>query len=216
MLIIKVKISFNILLKGKVMPEITNYKKMNRAQLVEMAQQEDFKALEELIRKVQKDIFATLSYMLKSNENLYDLTQEVLLKLARNISNLQNPKCFNGWLNHITTNTYYDYLRKIKNKPETIPLEYSCPNTDTKINIEIPDKHSKPMEKCISSECERQVKKAIRGLPETFRIAIILREFQGLSYEEIANTTNSSIGTVKSRISRARMKLHEDLKSYTV
>ena len=196
------------------MSEKFAYKKMKFEQLVELAQQDDFKALEELIRKVQKDVFATLSYMLRSNESLYDLTQDVLVKLARNIRNLQNPKCFNGWLNHITTNTYYDYLRKIKNKPETIPLEYSCPSSDSEINIEIPDKHSKPMEKCISSECERQVKKAIRGLPETFRIAIILREFQGLSYEEIANTTNSSIGTVKSRISRARMKLHDDLKNY--
>lgn len=196
------------------MAEKSAYKKMSSEQLVSLAQQDDFKALEELIKKVQKDVFATLSYMLKSNESLYDLTQEVLLKLAKNIHSLQNPKCFNGWLNHITTNTYYDYLRKLKNKPETIPLEYSCPSTDAEINIEIPDKHSKPMEKCISNECERHVKNAIRGLPETFRIAIILREFQGLSYEEIANTTNSSIGTVKSRISRARMKLHEDLKNY--
>jgi len=196
------------------MPEKFVYKKLTFDKLVELAKQDDFKALEELIKKVQKDVFATLSYMLRSNESIHDLTQEVLLKLARNINNLQNPKCFNGWLNHITTNTYYDYLRKIKNKPETIPLEYSCPANDSEINIEIPDKHSKPMEKCISSECERQIKKAIRGLPETFRIAIILREFQGLSYEEIANTTNSSIGTVKSRISRARMKLHEDLQNY--
>ncbi len=196
------------------MPEKFTYKKMTSEELAHLAKQDDFKALEELIKKVQKDVFATLSYMLKSNESIHDLTQEVLLKLARNISNLHNPKCFHGWLNHITTNTYYDYLRKIKNKPETIPLEYSCPSNDSEINIEIPDKHSKPMEKCISSECERQVKKAIRGLPDTFRIAIILREFQGLSYEEIANTTNSSIGTVKSRISRARMKLHEDLKNY--
>ena len=197
------------------MSEKLVYRKMNMDELVVLSQQDDFKALEELIKKVQKDVFATLTYMLRSNENLYDLTQEVLVKLARNIKNLQNPKCFNGWLNHITTNAYYDYLRKIKNKPETIPLEYSCPASDSGINIEIPDKGSKPMEKCISSECERQVKKAIRGLPDTFRIAIVLREFQGLSYEEIANTTNSSIGTVKSRISRARMKLQNDLKNYT-
>lgn len=196
------------------MSEKLVYKKMNTDELVALSQQEDFKALEELIRKVQKDVFATLSYMLKSNESLYDLTQEVLLKLARNINNLHNPKCFRGWLNHITTNAYYDYLRKTKNKPETLPLEYSCPSADKDINIEIPDKHSKPMEKCISSECERQVKKAIRSLPETFRIAIILREFQGLSYEEIANATKTNIGTVKSRISRARLKLQDDLKNY--
>ena len=197
------------------MPNKNDYKKMKIDELVVLSQQEDFSALEELIRKVQKDVFATLSYMLKSNENLYDLTQEVLLKLARNISNLHNPKCFQGWLNHIITNTYYDYLRKLKNKPPVISIEYSCPSQDSEINMEIPDKHSKPIEKCITNECERQVKKAIRGLPEVFRIAIVLREFQGLSYEEIASTTNSSIGTVKSRISRARMKLHEDLKNYT-
>ncbi len=196
------------------MPNKLLYKKMNTQELVVLSQQDDFKALEELIRKIQKDVFATLSYMLKSNENLYDLTQEVLLKVAKNIKNLQNPKCFNGWLNHIITNSYYDYLRKTKKKPETVSLEYSCPALNLDFQIEIPDSKNKPMEKCITGECERQIKKAIRGLPETFRIAIVLREFQGLSYEEIANTTNSSIGTVKSRISRARMKLQEALKNY--
>ena len=187
------------------------YKKMKIEELVVLAQNEDFRALEELIKKIQQDVFATLSYMLKSNENLSDLTQEVLLKVARNISNLNSPKCFHGWLNHIITNTYYDYLRKIKNKPEVVSLEYVCPSLDLEVKIEIPDKRSKPMEKCITSECEQQIKKAIRNLPDAFRIPIILREFQGLSYEEIANTVNISIGTVKSRISRARLKLQEVL-----
>ena len=191
------------------------YKKMSIEELVVLSQGEDFNALEELIRRIQKDVFATLSYMLKSTDNLSDLTQEVLLKVAKNISNLQNPACFSGWLNHIVTNTYYDYLRKSKNKPDIVSLEYSCPSLDFEINIDIPDKRSKPMEKCITSECEQQIKKAIRSLPDAFRIAIILREFQGLSYEQIANTTNSSIGTVKSRISRARVKLHDVLKNYT-
>lgn len=196
------------------MTDKLTYKKMNIPELVILSQKEDYKALEELIRKIQKDVFATLTYMMKSNENLYDLTQEVLLKVARNINNLHNPNCFNGWLNHIVTNTYYDYLRKMQKKPEIISLEYSCPALDMDIKIEIPDKSSKPMEKCITSECEQQIKKAIRGLPETFRIAIILREFQGLSYEEIAGATNTEIGTVKSRISRARIKLHEILSNY--
>jgi len=190
------------------------YKKMNISELVVLSQKDDYKALEELIKKIQKDVFATLSYMLKSNESIYDLTQEVLLKVAKSINNLQNPKCFHGWLNHIITNTYYDYLRKIQKKPEIISLEYSCPALDVNIKIEIPDNHGKPMEKCITSECEQQIKKAIRGLPESFRVAIVLREFQGLSYEEIAGATNTGIGTVKSRISRARMKLHEVLNNY--
>ena len=191
------------------------YKKMLIEELVVLAQAEDYNALEYLIKRIQKDVYATLNYMLNNNENISDLTQEVLLKVAKNISNLQNPRCFKGWLNHIITNTYYDYIRKVKRTPETISIDYTCPTLDFELKFDIPDKKNKPMEKCITVECEQQIKKAIRSLPEVFRIAIILREFQGLSYEEIANTTNSTIGTVKSRISRARMKLHEVLESYT-
>lgn len=190
------------------------YKKMKIEELVVLAQNEDYKALEELIRKIQADVYATLSYLLKENENLSDLTQEVLLKVAKNIQNLKSPNCFKGWLNHIITNTYYDFIRKTKRKPETISIDYTCEPLNLAVKIELPDKKVKPIEKCITSECEKMIKNAIRNLPEAFRIAIILREFQGLSYEEIAKTTNSSIGTVKSRISRARIKLQEALKNY--
>lgn len=189
------------------------YKKMPLEELVVLSQQEDYKALEELIKKIQKDIYATLSYLLKNNDRLPDLTQEILLKVAKNIQNLKNPKCFKGWLNNIITNTYYDDIRKKKNTPETVSIDYSCEPLNFALKIEIPDTKSKPIEKCITSECEKLIKSAIRELPEAFRIAIVLREFQGLSYEEIAQTTNASIGTVKSRISRARIKLQEILKN---
>ena len=187
---------------------------MSIEELVVLAQKEDFKALEELIRKIQSDIYATLSYLLKNNENLPDLTQEILLKVAKNIQGLKNPKCFKGWINQIITNTYYDFIRKKKTSPETISIDYACDPLDFEIKLELPDIKTKPIEKCITAECEKLIKNAIRELPESFRIAIILREFQGLSYEEIAQTTKSSIGTVKSRISRARIKLQEILKNY--
>lgn len=190
------------------------YKKMPIEELVVLSQQEDFKALEELIRRIQKDVYATLTYMTNSNNNIPDLTQEVLLKVAKNIHTLKNPKCFKGWLNHIITNIKHDEFRKQKRSPETISIDYTCETLDINFKIELPDQKSKPIEKCITTECEKLIKSAIRELPETFRIAIILREFQGLSYEEIAQTTNSNIGTVKSRISRARIKLQEVLKHY--
>lgn len=190
------------------------YKKMPIEELVVLSQQEDFKALEALIKKIQSDVYATLSYLIKNPEHIPDLTQDILLKVAKNIQNLKNPKCFKGWLNNIITNTYYDFVRKHKRTPETISIDYTCEPLDIQFKIELPDKKVKPIEKCISSECEKFIKEAIKNLPESFRIAIILREFQGLSYEEIAQTTNSSIGTVKSRISRARIKLQEALKNY--
>lgn len=190
------------------------YKKMPIEELVVLSQKADYRAIEELIRKIQSEVFATLSYLLKNNDNISDLTQEVLLKVAKNIQNLKNPKCFKGWLNQIITNTYYDDIRKKKKVPETISIDYTCEPLNFSLKIEIPDKKNKPIEKCITAECERVIKAAIRDLPEAFRIAIILREFQGLSYEEIAQTTNSNVGTVKSRISRARIKLQEALKNY--
>jgi RNA polymerase sigma-70 factor (ECF subfamily) len=190
------------------------YRKMSPEELVLPSQNNDFKALEELIRKIQADVFATLSYMVKNNDNISDLTQEILLKVAKNIQKLKNPKCLKGWLNQIITNTYYDYIRKNKKIPETISIDYTCEPLNFSLKVEIPDKKTKPIEKCITSECEKMIKSAIHQLPERFRIAIILREFQGLSYDEIAKLTNSSLGTVKSRISRARIKLQETLKNY--
>lgn len=190
------------------------YKKMPIEELVVLSQKEDYKALEELIKRIQSDIYATLSYLVKENEVLPDLTQDTLLKVAKNIQNLKNPKCFKGWLNQIITNTYYDFIRKKKTTPETISIDYNCDPLNFEIKLEIPDFKNKPIEKCLTAECEKLIKNAIRELPEAFRIPIILRELQGLSYEEIAKTTQSNIGTVKSRISRARIKLQEALKNY--
>ncbi len=191
------------------------YKKMSIEELVVLSQKDDFKALGELIKKIQKEVYATLAYFAKNDENVYDLTQEVLLKVAKNIYSLKRPKCFKSWLNQIITNTYYDSLREHKNTPELIYLDCNSENSpDFSLKIEISDDKGKPIEKCITTECENMIKTAIRQLPEPFKIAIILREFQGLSYDEIAKTTNTSVGTVKSRIARARIKLQEVLKNY--
>ena len=191
------------------------YKKMSIEELVVLSQKDDFKALGELIKKIQKEVYATLAYFAKNDENVYDLTQEVLLKVAKNIYSLKRRKCFKSWLNQIITNTYYDSLREHKNTPELIYLDCNSENSpDFSLKIEISDDKGKPIEKCITTECENMIKTAIRQLPEPFKIAIILREFQGLSYDEIAKTTNTSVGTVKSRIARARIKLQEVLKNY--
>ncbi|CDE61616.1 group3 RNA polymerase ECF-type sigma factor SigG [Fusobacterium sp. CAG:439] len=189
------------------------YKKMPLEELVVLSQQNDFKALEELIKREQKNVFAAFSYLSSTKENVSDLTQEALLRVAKNIHNLKNPKLFKSWLNQIVTNLFYDELRKNQRKAETVSLDDDTEESSP-IKFQLLDKKCKPHEKCISSELEKIIKNAILGLPEQFRIAIILRELQGLSYEEIAKATHSSIGTVKSRIARARGKLQEDLKAY--
>jgi len=191
------------------------YKKMPIEELVVLSQQNDFKALEELIKREQKNVFASFSYLCKKRENILDLTQEALMRVAKNIHSLRNPKTFKSWLNQIVTNLFYDELRKKKRKPETVSIDESDDETGSyAIKFHLVDKKCKPHEKCLSAELEKIIKEAILALPEQFRIAIVLRELQGLSYEEIAEATNSSVGTVKSRIARARGKLQDGLKTY--
>lgn len=189
------------------------YKKMSLEELVVLSQQDDFKALEELIKREQKSIYASFSYLRQNNENVSDLTQEALLRIAKNIKNLKNPKLYKSWQNQIVTNLFYDEIRKSHRKIDTISLDDEKDNT-LSLKQQLLDKKCKPNEKCIATELEKFIKNAILALPEQFRIAIVLREFQGLSYDEIAEATQSSIGTVKSRIARARCKLQEDLKGY--
>lgn len=189
------------------------YKKMSLEELVVLSQQDDLKALEELIRRVQKNVFASFSYLSQKDENVSDLTQEALLRVAKNICSLKNPKLFKSWLNQIVTNLFYDELRKTQRRPDTVSLDEETDEAPP-IKFQLFDKKCKPHEKCISSELEKLIRSAIIALPEQFRVAIVLRELQGLSYEEIAAATHSSIGTVKSRIARARGKLQEDLKAY--
>ena len=194
----------------------SQYKKIPLEELVSLAQNNDYKALEELIFREQKNVFATFTYLNKQNDSVYDLTQEALLRMAKGLANLKNPKTFRSWLNHIVMNLFYDNLRKINRIP---PMVYIDEDNDkekfvTNPQNYIPDKRCKPLEKCMSNELDRMIKHEMQQLPEHFRVPIVLRELQGLTYEEIAEVTKTNVGTVKSRISRARSRLKDGLKDY--
>ena len=188
------------------------YKKMPVDELVILAQNQDYKALEELIKREQKNVFATFTYLNKNSSNVCDLTQEALMRMAKGLSNLKNPKMFKGWLNQIIMNLFYDSLRKNNRLPQTVSIDDEM--NFEKSHIHIPDKKCKPLEKCLSNELDNVIKKEMQQLPDYFRIPIVLRELQGLSYDEIAQITKTNVGTVKSRISRARSRLQEGLKDY--
>ncbi len=184
-----------------------DYKKEDMQEIIRLSQNGDIKALEELIRRIQKNVFSMFSYLTSKREDIADLTQEALLKTARCISSLKEPSCFKSWLNHIITNTYYDYSKK-HSKDKNLDF-------DEKKLLELKDKIGcEPGERCLFSEMDKIVKIALLDLPEKLRIAIVLREYEGLSYDDISKLTNTTIGTVKSRIARARNKLQEQLKEF--
>lgn len=184
----------------------SNFKKGDILSLIQQAQKGEIKALEGLVKSVQKHIFAVFSHLIEKREDVSDLTQEALLKMAKSISTLKDPKNFKSWLNQIITNLYYDHIRKNPNRF----IELS----DEKFE-EIKDKlRCEPGQKCMFSELEKIIKNALMTLPKDLRITLVLREYEGLSYEDIAKITNTAIGTVKSRISRARLKLQNELKEF--
>ena len=191
------------------------YKEMNLYDLICNAQEDDYHAISELIKREQKNIYASFCFLNAPKESICDLTQETLLRMSKNIKNLKNPKYFKSWLGQIISNLFYDELRKKQKHSAAISIDtYWLNNDDENCALNICDNNCQPDEKTLNKELTEIIREMIGKLPEHFRLVIILREIQGLSYEEIANITQTSIGTVKSRISRARNKLQENLKPY--
>ena len=184
----------------------STYRKESIIKLILTAQNGDFRAVEELIRRVQKQIYSIFSHLTDKKDDISDLTQEALIKMAKSLYQLKDVKKFKPWLNQIITNVFNDYIKK--HPKSFVELD------EEKLN-EIKDKiKCEPGQKCMFSEIEKLVKTALLTLPQNYRIAIILREYEGLSYQDIAKIMNTTIGTVKSRISRARLKLQEELKEF--
>ncbi|MBR6127175.1 sigma-70 family RNA polymerase sigma factor [bacterium] len=185
----------------------SDYKNKDFESIISSAQKGDIKALEELLRRIQRNVFGMFSYLTEKRQDVADLTQDALLKTAKCLPSLKEPKCFKSWLNHIVTNIYHDYLRKHASDEK---IEH-----DSNKILEIKDKIGcEPGEKCLFSEMDKLIRAALLSLPQKLRIVIVLREYEGLSYEDISKITDTSLGTVKSRISRARLKLQNALKEF--
>lgn len=143
-----------------------------------------------------------------------DLAQEVWIRVYRNIKRLNDPAKFKGWLGRIATNLFYDELRKRKRVARPLSLDAPRKMHDGEMNWEIASDDPSPDDRLATREFYDRLQNAISDLPEAFRTTIVLREIQGLAYEEIAEITGVSLGTVKSRIARARARLQSDLQPY--
>ncbi|MEB3244558.1 MAG: sigma-70 family RNA polymerase sigma factor [Vampirovibrionales bacterium] len=185
--------------------------------LIVKAQQGDRKALEWLVRQNQRKVYATLAQLLPERQDVADLAQDALIRMCRGLVNLKNPATFKVWLNRIVMNLFYDELRKRPRQLQTITLETTddeASDSGLGQTRDIADEKAQTELSADRRELADQLNLALEKLEEPFRSAIVLREVQGLSYEEIAETMQTSLGTVKSRIARARLKLQQILRPY--
>lgn len=168
----------------------------------------------ELLRRYQPHVDKVLYHLAPDWQDRADLAQEVWIRVYRNINRLQEPVKFRGWLSRITTNLFYDELRKRKRTSSPLSLDARIAVNDGEMNWEIASDAPGPDEDLSTREFYDQLHAAIADLPEVFRTTIMLREIQGMAYEEIAEITGVSLGTVKSRIARARSRLQFQLQHY--
>lgn len=186
------------------------------SELVIACQSGNREAMECLVKKHQRSVSSLLYQLAPDWSDTSDLSQEVFIRVYRGIHSLRNPKTFRSWLNQIVINLFYDELRRRPRRLPTISIDAPIESDSGESDLvrEIPDPSLKPDEVSLASELDQTIKKAMAQLPEQFRTAIVLRELQGLSYEEIAESIGCELGTVKSRIARARGRLQEILSPY--
>lgn len=171
-------------------------------------------AFAELLRRYQSHVERVLYHLAPDWQDRSDLVQEVWIRVYRHIKRLQEPAKFRGWLSRIATNLFYDELRKRKRHSYPLSLDARLTVEDGEMDWEIASETPGPEEDLTTREFYDQLQSAIADLPEVFRTTIVLREIQGMAYEEIAELTGVSLGTVKSRIARARLRLQTQLQRY--
>ncbi len=190
----------------------TNYSEMDDAQLVLLCQKQNQAAFDVLIKRHQRNLHAMLYKLAPDWNDTADLAQEACIRIWKGIGKLQNPRAFKSWMGQIVTNLFYDELRKRPRQTVIMSLDAPMGDDEESPTRDLADPAAGPDEIYDRKDLRQTVDAAISTLPRQFRTAIILREVEDLPYDEIAKITQTDIGTVKSRISRARTKVQNILR----
>jgi RNA polymerase sigma-70 factor (ECF subfamily) len=178
--------------------------------LVQKLKNGSHEAFNELVELYSKKLYYLCLKMLQNEKDAEDTVQNVFLKAYLNINKFEEKSSLSTWMYRITVNVCTDLLRKRK-KEIIVPL-YNTDNDENEYNIEIEDEKANTEKTVIENERKQELFKAINCLNESHKKLIILRDLEGLSYDEIANILKLNLGTVKSGINRARAALLEILK----
>ena len=178
----------------------------DEGKLIELASGGDPEAFNRLMEKHERRMYAVALRMCANREDAQDCLQEAMLRVYRSIGNFKGESSFATWLYRITMNACLDELRRRKNK-QSASLDYLLDEGWAPA-----DESGSPEKQAVRAEASRILHQTIRELPEDMRAAVVLRDIQGYSYEEIAQILDINVGTIKSRISRGREKLREKLR----
>ncbi|MDH3305063.1 MAG: RNA polymerase sigma factor RpoE [Gammaproteobacteria bacterium] len=181
--------------------------------LVKRVQRGDKGAFDLLVLKYQHKIVNLVMRYVRDPELALDITQEAFIKAYRALPRFRGDSAFYTWMYRIAVNTAKNHLAAQRRRPMNVELDLQDPDQyDLHAKLKETDT---PEAVTLSNELKETVERAIAALPEDLRTAIILRELEGMSYEEIAQTMECPVGTVRSRIFRARDAISKKVGSLT-
>lgn len=178
--------------------------------LVSLAKRGDMASFEQLVLAHEKMVYNIALRMFANSEDAKDVSQEVFLKVYRNLQRFNERASFSTWVYRITVNACIDEMRRRKGKPG-VSLEQEMQNEEGAWALQVADERETPEQALLRREKQREVLLALEKLSPEHKAVVILRDIRGLSYEEISELLEMPLGTVKSRICRARGQLKEEI-----
>lgn len=186
---------------------------MNEQALIQDAQNGSLDAFNTLVLHYQDNVFNTALRILGDEDQAADAAQDAFISAFKSISSFRGGS-FKAWLMRTVTNACYDELRRQKRRPTT-PLE---PGTDDGDEMDSPrwlaDPSMTPDQQAEADEVEHAIQHCLDNLPLEFKTVVVMADIQGMDYTEVATSIHVPLGTIKSRLARARLRLRECLQAF--
>jgi RNA polymerase sigma-70 factor (ECF subfamily) len=181
--------------------------------LIERFKEGDDTAFDQLVRRYEQKVFQHAYRLTHNTEDAADVAAEAFLRMYTALKRFRGEAQLSTWLYRIVQNVYYDFHKR-EQRHQHLPLEISSDEDEEPMELPIPDESFDMDEYLLEQERQRVLREAIDKLPDYQRVVTILFHVEQLSYEEIAAATGLPLGTIKSRLNRARATLRELLEPY--
>lgn len=197
--------------------QVPNARSAAEIEFLERLKEGDAQAFDTLVTRYTADVYAFLIRLTEDVEEARDLTQETFLRALKSIKNFRGEADLKTWLFRIAINESRNRFRwwKRRKANATVSLDAENPFTETPLSETLSSNSAaNPETETLRREREKALRQALSELPENFREAVILRDIEGFTYEEIAVALEANVGTVKSRIARGREELRKKLNGF--
>jgi RNA polymerase sigma-70 factor (ECF subfamily) len=187
-------------------------------QLIARSQRGEVSAFNQLVLRYQQTVYGVVFRMLGNADVAADVTQDTFIAAFRAIATYRGGSSFRAWLLRIASNMACDHWRRIQRHPaeslESLTEEEEPHASDLLSALAATGPEGNPEERLLTQELQELIQRGLQQLPLDQRVAVVLCDIQGLSYEEIAETTQTTLGTVRSRIARGRARLRQYLSEH--